>query len=448
MKLLSPTRTIALGLTLAVAALVAPAGAAAAVETYKPRYDFCGTNRGGGATDKYGVMYAACGTKIVRFSATGARMTPITIKGLTFISVAPAPGGKVLYVSRGADQRAQKLKLVRGVWKVDPAWKLGQFTLGGRLYTPVARDIKTDEFGNIYVSNAGTDPDTKQISPNRILKYARNGTIMTAFGRYGNEGDTAPDSFRLNRGLAVSRDGRNLFVTSHLHGQVRRFDLQADGSYRHGLTFGFDYSKTCSDGTGGGTGLAAPSDVAVDPWGFVYIADTTCRKIKRYNPDGTLAQIIAATGPKTLHSIGVNRRGDVFAGEWNRYFKRTSAVPPIPAITQPVIDAGEPDDGGGDDVPVDNGGADATAPVINGLTMPTTTKEATITIAIDATDNVGVTRMRLANENGVWGPWMNFATPHVHTLSAPNNLHRGVSVQVKDAAGNLSKSVYTVVRWG
>lgn len=383
---------------------------------YAWRTETCGTNRGHGSTDAAGTMYAACGTRIVRFSEAGARLADITVGTLAFSAVAVSPDARFIYGS--VEGRLIRLdRQANGSYARSTAWAPKPFALNNRTYLPVPRNLASDEFGNIYVSNAGTDPVTKAISPTRILKYAPDGSVLTHFGEHNDEPGN-PYAFFQNRGLAATRDGRSLYVTSHLQGEVRRFDLQPDGSYAHAQTIGRADTSCASAG-----GLAAPSDVAVDAWGFVYVPDTSCRKIKKFTRDGALVAVIG-TGDTVLHEIGVTRRGEVFAGEWNRFYSRTAANPtpgPIPAITRPVIDV--------------------TAPTLTQLAIPATTTTRTITVRLTATDDTGVAHMRFANEDGNWGDWRPYAATSTHQLSANPSI-KGVYAQVRDAAGNESTHLY------
>lgn len=65
-----------------------------------------------------------------------------------------------------------------------------------------------------------------------------------------------------------------------------------------------------------------------------------------------------------------------------------------------------------------------------------------VTVEITATDDVAVTRMRLANEDGVWEPWQACAPSVLHVLSAKAGF-KGVSVQVADAGWETSSTIYT-----
>ena len=86
--------------------------------------------------------------------------------------------------------------------------------------------------------------------------------------------------------------------------------------------------------------------------------------------------------------------------------------------------------------------ADKTAPLLSSVTLPASTTTRVITIKLMASDNVAVTEVRFANEDGVWAAWQPYATQKTWTLS-PNAGSKGVFAQVRDAAKNESNSIYT-----
>lgn len=82
---------------------------------------------------------------------------------------------------------------------------------------------------------------------------------------------------------------------------------------------------------------------------------------------------------------------------------------------------------------------DATAPQLASATLPATVNARAVTIAVAATDNVAVTQIRAANEGqdinaAAWKP---FVPQLAHDLSAGDGA-KAVTVQVRDAAGNVS----------
>ncbi len=85
--------------------------------------------------------------------------------------------------------------------------------------------------------------------------------------------------------------------------------------------------------------------------------------------------------------------------------------------------------------------SDTAAPVLQSVTVPATTTTRTITIGLSATDNVRVTEVRFANEDGNWSAWRPFGMTKQWTLSSNLSSLKGVSSQVRDAAHNESSSI-------
>lgn len=90
---------------------------------------------------------------------------------------------------------------------------------------------------------------------------------------------------------------------------------------------------------------------------------------------------------------------------------------------------------------------DTTAPLLSSVTMPASTTSRTITIGLSASDNVAVAQARFANEDGIWSAWQTFATSMTWTLSSSTSSYKGVTAQVRDAAGNVSGSLYTRITY-
>ena len=134
--------------------------------------------------------------------------------------------------------------------------------------------------------------------------------------------------------------------------------------------------------------------------------------------DYTYDQAIANAAPGNIEYNGPSGRWYV-AGSPTRLDWESSAPAPAPAPA-----------------------TDKTAPLLSSVTLPASTTTRVITIKLTASDNVAVTEVRFANENGVWAAWQPYATQKTWTLS-PNAGAKGVFAQVRDAAKNESNSIYT-----
>jgi sugar lactone lactonase YvrE len=222
-------------------------------------------------------------------------------------------------------------------------------------------------------------------------------------------------------GMGVSRDGRTIYVAENETGRIQRFDLAPSGQYVYTSTWGHTETDCASSGN-----FSAPYDIQVDPWGFVYVMDTSCQRVLKFTGNGTYVATVALHVPKyTLaHGLAVDRQGNVYVGAWQQEYTR-AADNPAPAPPGPISPLPTPD---------------TTAPVLTSVTVPATTTSQTVTVGVVATDDTAVTDVRVSNEDGVWGNWVPYAATVQQYLSAGYGV-KGVTVQVRDAAGNLSNTI-------
>jgi sugar lactone lactonase YvrE len=106
------------------------------------------------------------------------------------------------------------------------------------------------------------------LTTGRIAAVAGSG--LPAYGGDGGAAVTA--HLRMPEGIAVTADGRHLFIADRGNNRVRRVDL-ARGTINTFAGTGND-EFTGSELSGGETGLSRPAAVATGPFGFVFIADT------------------------------------------------------------------------------------------------------------------------------------------------------------------------------
>lgn len=393
---------------------LAVAGVAQGAESYIVRnWPACSTYEAGGNYDATGNLYAACG-KAVWVKPFGKAGTVVPLSRLVS-DVAPSPNGKVLYAISGG-KPVRFSRNLDGTYQFNSAWNVDPFTLGGKSWVPNGVGITTDFWGNIFVSNSHVVDG--QAQPNVILRYTPAGRLRNVIG---------DGTFAQNMGIGVTRDGRTLYLVEKEPGSVlfpgdsvERWDINANGlGFHRTTTWGRLDNVNCSTGN-----FAAPGDVGVDAWGFVYVMDTSCERVQKFDANGTFLYQ-ASTGSRT-HKFAVGIDGNVFVGAGsNVRLLRTTAVPGPWPTPQPL--------------PVAT--PDAQAPVLAPFTLPATTTSQTITITLSATDNVAVTEMRFANEDGIWSAWMPFTATHQHLLSA-GYTYKGVFAQVRDAALNESAVQY------
>lgn len=409
LRRLRPTLIVALTLL----GILAITPFAQAAETYVQSDYKCRANSwGSGGTDENGVTYMTCGTKVVRFAADGTRLADVTV-AQSDPDVAASPNGAYLYTFVGSDVRRMNLG-PDGTYVLDATWRLASFMSEGAPHAVRARSIAVDAWGDLYLSNGGWYAG----EPNVILKYAADGTYETQFGQWGN----GVGEFNVNMGVAVSRDGRTVYTTENSTGRIQRFDWNG-GSYQFTLVFGGTDTNCATPGK-----MAAPYDLAVDPWGFVYVMDTTCRRVQKFTGNGQWlghVGVRAATDP-LAHGLAVDRSGNFYVGQWGYKYTR-AADNPVPGAIPAITPLPAPD---------------VTAPLLTDVTVPANTTTQAINVGVTASDvGSGLARIRIANEDGNWTPWQAWSTPIAHTLTAGYGV-KGITVQVADVAGNESTTMY------
>lgn len=401
----------------------------------------CGVASGGGR-DRAGALYSRCtGYTIAIRSVTGTTKlvhVPVGTGGIKpFGAIAPTPDGSAIYTVATSKEAAATLGMslqrltfnaARTALTRDASFVPQQFQLGATKYDVCGYDIATDAYGYVYISQGGwcgTGTGVKAVpSPNLILKYAPNGRVVTGFGEFGE----GAGQLRVNMKLAVTPDGRRVYVAEHSNRRIQYFDWTTDGSYVSAGSF----NSVTVNGTK--IPFSATYGVALDPWGFVYVADTTSATIWKTKPNGEyVARVVAlAKAPgydPRLHILNVDGRGDVLLPEAMTRYQR-AAGNPYPASVPAV--GPEPK-------------ADLVAPVLRGISAPERTTEASVTVTIDATDDTGVTQMRFADEHGEWGAWQKFASRVQVPLTSGFGYKR-IYVQVRDIRGDFSEQQFVVVQ--
>jgi hypothetical protein len=287
--------------------------------------------------------------------------------------------------------------------------------------------IATDAHGNLFVADGVWTGN----SLNTVIKFDKDGKYVTRFGEYveGNPGDAS--SWEQGKfywslgGIAVSRDGNTVYTTEVGNNRVQKWDVNESGQYvstkMWGATQETDPERKGSSEPGR---FAAPYDIGIDQWGDVYVMNTTVSQIQKFTGDGEhILSMTVGTEGQRAHAIAVDAEGNAISTETGMMMRRTEAetreVPPMREAPKP----------------------DTVAPKLNGFTLPEFADGPTVKITIDATDDRRPTEVRLADENGMFGPWVPF-TPELEVTLSDGPGVKGIYVQVRDAAGNESESVY------
>lgn len=486
-----PALLAVLALLLLVAAPSASANSAS--DSYRLDGSGCTTSwSAGGYAARTGIGYLACGKTIRVVPPPGDDNAASTIPNPAYPAIrraedmeydlAASPDGAFLYalyhndiypapVAGGTEYRTARRmnRQPDGTYVLDPTWRLERFPYGGNWYVPDGISIAVDGFGDIYFAN-GLYPVVD--TPSVILKYDAAGHYITHFGDSAPAARSLPESWTNGTfasaptGVSVTRDGSKVYSGSYTDSRVQRFDRQANGTYRYALKWGNSYADD-PQRQGMCVALRSPErplargelvrdpeavmnegkfgvafDTHVDPWGGVIVNSTACKQLSAFTADGkwlyTLQYQDTGDVHAVAHSFAIDGQNNVRFGERAPYeAKLTSGLPAFPG--PPVA-------------PVD----DTTAPMLSAFTMTPNGEVANRAIRVDisASDAVGVTQMRVANDANDAGqyvdfdaqPWVPYQASFTHQLRNSRDT-QAVSVQVRDSAGNESRMLRQLIRF-
>ena len=471
-------RFLLLSMVLLALPLVAPGAARSATVTWTATAEACGgasaAERGSGQLDASGNLYVPCSQDpaattsvacpyaantrygqpmnhiaIINGTGTKTKLIPLDFDRNCVSSraadVAPSPDGSFLYAIRYSDGAVYRFdRQADGSYRAQEDWELATFPEQGETI-PInearGQFLATDANGDIYMS-AGLWTGRNGIPSTdvAIVKYHADGTYVTRFGRHNDQTWALGNARGSFGGVAVTADGKRVFVADINNSRIQRFDRGADGTYTPVLEMG-NPSRSLDGSCFSSGELAAPYDVSLSTGGEVVVINTTCYAeagdgsglptatvdVQRFAQDGASRGniLVRVQGDNRVHGIAMD------AGNGIHLVTGLVAMRPQGGWTDAGAAAGGMGPMGG------TGGysPDVTAPTVS-LTAPATTTTRVVTLTIAAADDRGVTQMRIATD-GVWGAWQNAAATYSHTLADRYGAH-AVSVQVRDAAGNES----------
>jgi sugar lactone lactonase YvrE len=170
---------------------------------------------------------------------------------------------------------------------------------------------------------------------NALRRIAPDGAVQTWAGTPGITTGSSDGPFNIGRfnqpqGVAVDRDG-NVYVADSGNHTIRKVLPSSNMSVFAGLSG----LSGATDGTGAGARFSAPSDIAIDQAGNLYVTDYNNSTIRRITPAGIVSTLAGQAGSQGAtdgtggaarffnpDGIAVDAGGNVFVSDSNNHTLR------------------------------------------------------------------------------------------------------------------------------
>jgi uncharacterized protein (TIGR03437 family) len=185
--------------------------------------------------------------------------------------------------------------------------------------------VAVDPAGNLYIADFG-NAEVRKVSPGGVI------TTVAGTGTVGFDGDNLPATQTRLSAITgvVLDDAGNLYIADKGNNRVRKVTA-ATGSIT--TVAGSGPAGFNGDGVATSVELSWPYDVALDPAGNLYIADTVNSRIRKVTPAGALTTVAGNGsggfgppsgdgGPATEADldyptdVAVDSAGNIFIAEW------------------------------------------------------------------------------------------------------------------------------------
>ena len=194
----------------------------------------------------------------------------------------------------------------RGIWVFAPDGTLIA-TFGDNDLLLDAYDVDRGPNGDLFVADNGR---------NAIVRLSPNGTLIQRWGEIGD--GEAQFGLQSPQRIAVGADGSVYALDSHpdpqnqsTHSSVIRFNGN-DGSFMQRISL---------------PSGSAPTDLAVDASGILYLAEPTDRVILKMDTEGNILARLgeqASPGGISAGAIDLDRQGNIYVATWNDGILRLS----------------------------------------------------------------------------------------------------------------------------
>lgn len=392
----------------------------------------CATWSGG--SDGAGNMYMACYGYIVVVNRRGTLIQSIPLPAgvTTRRDVVPTSRGGYIYFVTGtpiidlldppanytAVGRIKRMKRnLNGSYSLDTTFVLEPRVLNGKQWS--YRNVDVDNRGHIFTTvNA------------LIYEFTSTGAQVSAMGSDGTYlpngagGETYSEGLEVGQGIAVSRDGNHIYVVEQRHNHIQRWDRTLLGWNRSDWHVGSYTTTDCAVDNK----FASPYDVALDGSGHIYVLDTSCRRIQKYNRvNGAFIGTIwkytdPAAGTKLFHGFAVNFAGTVLTPEYGkRYVHLPGEVSTLATRCLPDYDM----------------------PSVSGVSVPSTVWQRSIYLGITARDTCSkVTAIRLSGAI-IPQSWKQYKSSLPLTLTGTDG-YKKVVIEVRDVYGRVGTRTITI----
>jgi hypothetical protein len=236
-----------------------------------------------------------------------------------------------LYTARGGARLSRLVRQSNGSYVPDTGWVPADYPYGT---AKVAQGhfVAVDGAGNVYLADGAWSNN----NTHTVIKYNSAGQYVTRFGDYANSWGTGTFYWMLT-GLAVTRDGSKVYTSETGNNRIQTWARQGNGSYSANGGWGgtsannADRQGYCDFGGWLGK-FAAPYDVSLDSAGNVYVINTTCKQVMKFNSAGTYVsgtdiRLNGGDYPRP-HGFAVAADGTVYIGENQKVLRRSDKSSP------------------------------------------------------------------------------------------------------------------------
>ena len=226
-----------------------------------------------------GVVTTIAGTGIAGFSGDSGPALNAQLNNPTGVAVDRAMN---IYIADYNNARVRVINTSGSITTVAGNGTVGFTGDGGTATTASISkpyDVTTDAAGNLYIADQANQR-IRKVSSGIISTYAGNGTV----GYSGDLGPATNASLNTPAGLSVDSNG-NLYIADKLNNVVRRVSSAGVISTfaGNGLAgYGGDH------GIAGNSMISAPTGLATDTLGNVYIADKANHRVRVVNANDTV----------------------------------------------------------------------------------------------------------------------------------------------------------------